>query len=111
MKNVMAWVEQGDNRLMDVFLEMLQKATELATVLGGNVSAILIGNQRKDLAEELILYGTSKVFLIEDSRLQLYQSGSYIRITADIISDISPEIVLIGGTSIVWITLPGLQPY
>jgi len=100
MKNVVVLVEQGDNRLMDVSLEMLQKATKLAAVLGGNVSAILIGNQCKDLAEELILYGASKVFLIEDSRLQLYQSGPYIRITADIISDISPEIVLIGGTSI-----------
>ena len=100
MKDVMVWVEQRDNQLMDVSLEMLQKATELAAVLEGNVSAILIGNECKDLADELILYGASKVFLIEDSRLQLYQSGPYVRIAADIISEVSPEIVLIGGTSI-----------
>ncbi|MEA1936049.1 MAG: electron transfer flavoprotein subunit alpha/FixB family protein [Thermodesulfobacteriota bacterium] len=100
MKDVMVWVEQRDNRLMDVSLEMLQKATELAAVLKENVSAVLIGNECKDLADELILYGASKVFLIEDSRLQLYQSGPYVRITADIISEVSPEIVLIGGTSI-----------
>lgn len=100
MKDVMVWVEQRDNRLMDVSLEMLQKATELAAVLEGNVSAILIGNECKDLADELILYGASKVFLIEDSLLQLYQSDSYIRIVADIISEVSPGIVLVGGTSI-----------
>lgn len=100
MKNVMVWVEQRDNRLMDVSLEMLQKATELAAVLKGNVSAVLIGNECRKMADEIIFYGASKVFLIEDPRLQLYQSDPYVRIATDIISEDSPEIVLIGGTSI-----------
>lgn len=100
MKDVMVWIEQRDNRVMDVSLEMLQKAKELAAVLEGNVSAILIGNECKKLADEIIFYGASKVFLVEDPRLQLYQSDPYVSIAADIISEAFPEIVLIGGTSI-----------
>jgi electron transfer flavoprotein alpha subunit len=100
MTDIVVWAEQRDNRLTEVSLEMLQKATELADTLKGAVSAILIGDCCRSLADKLIHYGAAKVYLIEDDRLGLYQSDVYAKVGSDILSEIAPEIVLIGGTSI-----------
>lgn len=108
MGDVLVWVEQRDNVLMDVSLEMLQKATELATVIEGGVPAVLIGDQCRHLADEIIFHGASRVFLVEDPRLALYQSDVYTKVIADIIAEISPEIVLIGGTYIGRDVAPGI---
>jgi electron transfer flavoprotein alpha subunit len=79
---------------------MITKAVELAENLEGTVSAILIGDDCALLGKELISYGADKVFLIEDSRLALYQSDVYTKIVADILFERKPDIVLAGGTSI-----------
>jgi electron transfer flavoprotein alpha subunit len=100
MTDIVVWAEQRDNRLTEVSLEMLQKATVLSDTLKGVVSAILIGDHCRSLADKLIHYGAAKVYLIEDDRLGLYQSDVYAKVGADILSEIAPEIVLIGGTSV-----------
>ena len=100
MDKVAVVAEQREGHLMEVSLELLQKATDLAIILNGTVSAILVGNHCKDLANELIAHGASKVFLVDHPHLELYQSDVYAKVTASILTEISPEIVLIGGTSI-----------
>ena len=100
MDKVVVVAEQRERQLMEVSLELLQKATDLAIILNGTVSAILVGNQCRDLANELIAYGASKVFWVDHPYLELYQSEVYAKITASILTEISPEIVLLGGTSI-----------
>ncbi|MCX5834970.1 MAG: electron transfer flavoprotein subunit alpha/FixB family protein [Deltaproteobacteria bacterium] len=100
MTELVIWAEQRDHRLLDVALEVLQKAQDLSRVLQGRVSAILIGENCVQLAEELVEYGATRVFVVENSKLRLYQSEAYARIIAQILKDIAPEIVLIGGTTI-----------
>jgi len=96
----MIWAEQRDYRLLDVSLEVLQKARDLSQLYEGRVSAVLIGENCGPLAEELVEYGASRVFAAEDSRLRLYQSEAYAKVLARILEDVKPEIVLIGGTTI-----------
>jgi len=96
----MIWAEQRDYRLLDVSLEVLQKARDLSQIYKGRVSAVLIGENCGPLAEELVEYGASRVFAAEDSRLRLYQSEAYAKVLARILEDVKPEIVLIGGTTI-----------
>ncbi|MDD5722340.1 MAG: electron transfer flavoprotein subunit alpha/FixB family protein [Syntrophales bacterium] len=100
MRQVVVWAERRDGRITDVSLETLQKATRLAKALNGSVAAILIGDTCRTSAEELIHYGADRVWLIEDHRLDLYQSDLYAKIVTDIIAEAKPEIVLMGGTSI-----------
>lgn len=100
MQEVVVWAEHRDNKLMPVSLELLEKARQLAGSVNGKISAVIIGHQCRHLAEELILYGASRIFLADDPRLALYQSDLYPKILARVLSDISPEIALIGGTSI-----------
>jgi electron transfer flavoprotein alpha subunit len=100
MGDVIVWVEHRDNKLLPVSLELLNKAKELAGGVQSDVSAILIGHQCGHLAETLIQHGASSVFLLENPRLVLYQSDLYPQLLANLIADLSPEIVLIGGTFI-----------
>lgn len=100
MKEIMVWAEQRSGRLAEVSREMITKAVELAENLEGTVSSILIGDDCALLGKELISYGANRVFLIEDSRLALYQSDVYAKIVSDILSERKPDIVLAGGTSI-----------
>ncbi|MCX5841289.1 MAG: electron transfer flavoprotein subunit alpha/FixB family protein [Deltaproteobacteria bacterium] len=100
MGDVIVWAEHRDGKLVPVSLELMGKAQELAGRIEGSVAAILIGHRCGHLAEILIHYGASRVFLLEDARLALYQSDLYPRIMAQVLEDLSPEIVLLGGTSI-----------
>lgn len=100
MNEVWIWAEQRNGRLMGVSLELLSKGRELSKELKTELAAILIGGKARGLAQELVAYGASKVYLVEDPRLRLYQSDVYTRIIADLIKQHNPEIFLLGGTSI-----------
>lgn len=100
MREVFVLAEQQEGRLVEVSLEILQKASWLAKELRGSVSAILIGYSCGSLADELIHFGADKVFLADESRLEMYQSDVYTNIVSDVISDQNPEILLVGGTSV-----------
>ncbi len=100
MNEVWVWAEQRSGRLMGVSLELLSKGLELSNELKVELATILIGDKVQDLAQELVAYGASKVYLIEDPRLKLYQSDVYARIIADLAEQHKPQILLLGGTAI-----------
>jgi electron transfer flavoprotein alpha subunit len=100
VNEIIVWAEQRSGRLAEVSREMITKAVELAENLEGTVSSICIGDDCTLLGKELISYGADRVFLVEDSRLALYQSDVYAKIVADILFERGPDIVLVGGTSI-----------
>jgi len=95
------WViaELTGNRLTEVSLELLGKARALAAQGGGShTSAVLMGNDTGSLAEELIVHGADRVFLIEDPRLALYQNDLHAFVLADLIKKHHPEIVLFAAS-------------
>lgn len=94
------WAEQRNGRLMDVSLEVLGAAQELAATVNGTTAAVVIGDDVRNPAEELIAYGAGTVYTVNHPDLALYQPGAYARILAELIQEHQPEIVLIGSTSI-----------
>lgn len=100
MNEIVVWAEQREKRLLPVSLELMAKAKELAASLGGGVSSVLMGFQCLDLAEELIHHGASRVYHVDDPLLDVYQSDLYPKILARLLSELSPQIVLIGGTTV-----------
>jgi len=97
---VWVWAEQRNGRLMDVSLEILGKATELAGEIGGSTAAILLGDDVQGLAEELVAYGVGKVYLFSDRQLAYYQSDAYTRLISELVEEKKPEIMLLGATTI-----------
>lgn len=100
MSEVWIWAEQRRGRLLGVSLELLNKGLELSNELKAELAAILIGDRAQDLAQELIAYGAGKIYLIEDPKLELYQSDIYARVMAGLIEQHKPQILLLGGTAI-----------
>ena len=56
-KDVYVFAEQRDGNLQKVGIELIGEARKLADDLGQNVVAVLLGNQIKDKASELIAHG------------------------------------------------------
>lgn len=97
---VWVWAEVRKGRLMDASLELMNKGLQLSEGLGTGLDAVLIGEEVAGLAEALIAYGASQVYLVEDPRLAFYQSGVYARVLADLAGQHGPEILLLGATTI-----------
>ena len=95
------WVfaEQRKGDLHDVVLELLGKARELAELSHGKVSAVLLGNQIRPLAEKLIKFGADSVFLAEDPGLEIYRLIPYALVMEGLIKAHQPDILLMGATA------------
>ncbi len=98
--DVWVYAEQEDGKLSDVPLELMSKARELAETLGVNVAAALLGKDVKNLSEQLIHHGADKVYLVEDEKLEHYQTTSYTAAIQKLIQDHQPQICLFGATPI-----------
>ena len=97
---VWIWAEQRNGRLLDVSLEILGKAIELAEEIDGSTAAVLVGNEVDKLAEDLLTYGAGKVYLFSDPLLANYQSDAYTRLISELVMENQPEIMLLGATTI-----------
>lgn len=99
-KGVMVFAEQRDGNIMNIALELLGEGKKLATDLGVELGAILIGDNISDKAKELFAYGADAVYLVEDPALKNYRTESYTAVFEKIIKTYKPEIILIGATNI-----------
>jgi electron transfer flavoprotein alpha subunit len=94
------FVEQRDGRPAQVSLELLGKGRDLAEKLEVDVTAILIGHNVSEIAEELIFYGADRVIISDDSIVKDYRTEPYTEIIVEQALKEKPEILLIGATSI-----------
>ncbi len=99
-KGVYVFAQQVDNELSGIAFELLGKARDLAKDLDTDVTAILIGYQVKNLADELAAYGADKVIVVDDPELKEYRTEPYTHAMASVINEYKPDIVLVGATAI-----------
>jgi len=94
------FVEQRDGTPAQVSLELLGKGRDLAESLEVDVTAILIGHNVSEIAEELIYHGADKVIIADDPIVKDYRTVPYTEIIVEQALKEKPEILLIGATSI-----------
>lgn len=99
-KGVMVFVEQRGGELVKVAIELLGRGRGLADDLGVELSAALLGHGVEGLAPELIARGADKVYLVQDPKLEKYNTGGYAQAMSKLIKAEKPEIVLYGATHI-----------
>jgi len=92
------FVEQRNGTPAQVSLELLGKGRGLAEKLEVDVTAILIGHNVSEMAEELICYGADRVIIADDPIVQDYRTEAYTEIIAEQVFKEKPEIMLIGAT-------------
>lgn len=98
--SVMVFIEQRDSEIQKVSLELLGKGRELSGKLSDKLTAVLLGNNVKNLCEEIVAYGADEVICVDDKNLKMYTTNNYAKALCDVIEKKKPEIVLIGATTI-----------
>jgi electron transfer flavoprotein alpha subunit len=97
-KGVWVFVEQRDGKPARVSLELLGAGRALADKLNAQVTALLIGDGIREIAQELISYGADRVMVAEDPVAKEYRTEVYADIIVEQALTGKPEIVLIGAT-------------
>jgi len=95
------WViaEQIDCRILPVSFQLVGQARKLADELETSLESILLGDQIKEQARQLIAGGADRVYLGNSPDLQLYQPEIYTETIVKLAKERHPEIVLVGSTS------------
>jgi len=100
-QGVWVFAEQEEDGLAEISLELLGAARVLAKKRGGaEVSAVLLGHDVRDLAEQLLLYGADRVFCADHPGLKRYLTLPYTRVVCELISRKKPESFLLPATSL-----------
>lgn len=99
-ENVAVFIEQIEGIIHPVSLELIGKARELADKIQQKVIGILIGNDMKIKADELLYYGIDEVFYYNASWLQDFLIEPYTEVFTDFIDNNKPSVILVGATPI-----------
>ncbi len=96
------WVfgEQKKGIIQPVVYELLRQGRRLAERLGVELSAVLLGDNIKGKAKDLIWRGADKVYLVDSHKLKNYQDEPYTDVLVKLIREYKPEVLLAGATSI-----------
>ncbi|GKU32037.1 electron transfer flavoprotein subunit alpha/FixB family protein [Clostridium folliculivorans] len=99
-KGVWVFAEQRNGELQKVSLELLGEGRTIADKLGVKLTALLIGNNVKGLAEKLGIHGADEVLVVENELLENYTTDGYTKVICDLATERKPEILFIGATFI-----------
>jgi electron transfer flavoprotein alpha subunit len=98
-KEVWVLAEVLGGAVRPVVLELLGKAAALSRVLGGRVSAVLLGHGVDKHAATLVAHGADCVLLADDPRLLPVHTEVHTTVIAEAIRQLQPGIILIPATS------------
>jgi len=99
MSKILAFVESRDNKIKNSGFEAASTAVKLATELGIEAEAILIGNAVAAAAAELGAYGIKKVIVAEDPKLEKYSTTAYSKIFAEAAKQRGADIIILSATA------------
>lgn len=98
-KGLLIFGEQKAGLVSPVVYELIGKGRELANRLGEELYCVILGNDIKKQAEDLICYGVDKIFIYDDPFLASFRDDPYVDLLVSLLKKIKPNIFLIGGTS------------
>ena len=98
-KGVLICGECADGSLSSITAELLGIGSKLASELGEEVSAVLLGEKVGAAAQEAVYFGAVKVYVIEDPALKEYSTDAFVAAVDKLCKETTPNIVLVGQTS------------
>ncbi|MDD2308077.1 MAG: electron transfer flavoprotein subunit alpha [Desulfuromonadaceae bacterium] len=97
-RGVWVFVEQTEGEAAKVSWELLGIGAELATKLGVELSALVIGENVEPLCGEAFAYGAAKVYLLDAPVYYHYRTEAYVEGCCHLIAKYKPEVILMGAT-------------
>lgn len=97
---VWVFAEQREGVLQKVSLEILGEGRKIADKLGVKLTALLLGHDVKDLANDLGKHGADEVLVIDNPLLKNYTTDGYTKAICEVATERKPGILFIGATFI-----------
>lgn len=94
MSDILVFCEHEDGKVKKSGLEIVSKATELASSLGGQVIAVVLGQGLDGIEKDLAAYGAKKVILAQGANVAKFDAGAYAAALAQVVEEIKPAVVL-----------------
>lgn len=98
-RGVWVVIEHSQKKANPVGWELLGQGRMLASKLGVDLAAVVMGHDVAHLVEEAQAYGPDLVYVIDDPVLEYYRTQPYCHGLSALIRKYKPEIVLAGATS------------
>jgi electron transfer flavoprotein alpha subunit len=96
-KDVLVIIEHLQGEVSEISYIMLAAAGELKSATGGEVKAVLLGSNVKNLSSNL---AADQILYVDDPRLADFTSETYLQSVGKLIAEFSPRLVLLGHTTI-----------
>ena len=84
-KGIMTYCEITEGKLPSISYEVLGCGRRLADDLGQELCTVLVGSDVGSLAQEVITFGTDKVYVVDNPLLKEYQTDSYLSVVGHIV--------------------------
>ncbi len=107
MDDIFVLVEHRQGAIRDITFEMLMKGKQLCEKTGNPLTAVLLGNDVGAMAEEL-KDRANRVILIEDQKLENFNSEAYQQVLGNLVEQEKPSLLLMGHTAFGMDLAPGL---
>jgi len=98
MTEIMVLAEHRKGDLRDITFELLSKARDLGEIRNAKVIVVLLGYNVGEFANKLADHA-DKVMVINDPKLEIFDSEAYQKVLAYLIQERKPLLTLIGQTS------------
>lgn len=98
-KGFWVYIEQSHGKARSVGFELLNPGKELASQQNETLTAVIIGENIKNLAYDAIAYGADGVILVEGPEYRDYNTYTYTKALETLISKYKPSTLLIGATN------------
>ncbi len=96
---ILVYIEVRDGRVKRSSLEALSEGKRIADGLKTEAQAVLVGHNLEGLASEVMPYGASKVYILENSLLSRYSAATFCHALFSLVEEIRPEIILFSASS------------
>ena len=98
-QNVLAIAEQIEGVFRKVTFEALSEGRRIADQLGGELNALVLGDNIENISKELEQYGADRIIVAENSNLSEYLPDAYGNVIADVIDKETPDVVIMGAST------------
>lgn len=96
-RKTLVLAEARDGDLRNVSYEAIAAAKQISN--GGEVVAVICGDQVKGLGETLVHYGAERVITVENEALKNYTAAAYKQALEQVIDSENPEAIVFGHTA------------
>jgi electron transfer flavoprotein alpha subunit len=96
---ILVFIEVREGKVKKSSLEALSEGKRMADDLKKEANAVLVGHNLESLASEVLPYGASKVYVVENSLLSRYSAAGFSRALFSLVEETKPGVILFSASS------------